>query len=200
MAFIGFKVSVMGLFGLLWLIITFMHDLRWQCRTRRTQLKFNHFLIYVFMQPVDDHERNIMMRLISVWYASRVQLLCRKDGWPDALFIALHAESQIGHLWFSPVLKGINHKLQIFCLCFIVAYTWVTCFQSEASPWSTHSFCKQWGADMYHSCQYSSFFFPGLPIFLFHYSLSDPQNKAPRHSDIPTAFLNSIWSTAQLLW
>lgn len=78
-AFIGFKVAVMGPFGLVWVIITFMHDLRWQCRTRKTWLKFNHFLIYVFMQEltVDGHEWNNTMRPGLVWYPRSVQLLCR---------------------------------------------------------------------------------------------------------------------------
>lgn len=78
-AFIGFKVAVMGPFGLAWVIITFMHDLRWQCRMRKTWLKFNHFLIYVFMQEltVDGHEWNNAMRLGLVWYPRSVQLLCR---------------------------------------------------------------------------------------------------------------------------
>lgn len=79
MAFIGFKVAVMGPFGLVWVIITFMHDLRRQCRTRKTWLKFNHFLIYVFMQDLtmDGHEWNNAMRLGLVWCARSVQLLCR---------------------------------------------------------------------------------------------------------------------------
>lgn len=73
-AFIGFKVAAMGPFGLVWVIITFMHDLRRQCITRKTWLKFNHFLIYVFMQELtmDGHEWNNAMRLGLVWYPRSV--------------------------------------------------------------------------------------------------------------------------------
>lgn len=78
-SFIGFKVAVMGPFGLVWVIITFMHDLRWQCRPRKTWLKFNHFLIYVFMQELtmDGHEGNNAVSLGLVWYPRSVQPRCR---------------------------------------------------------------------------------------------------------------------------
>lgn len=60
-------------------IITFMHDLRRRCITRKTWLKFNHFLIYVFMQELtmDGHEWNNAMRLGLVWYPRTVKPLCK---------------------------------------------------------------------------------------------------------------------------
>lgn len=87
-SFIGFKVAVMGPFAPVWVIITFMHDLRRQCRTRKTWLKFNHFLIYVFMQELtmEGHEWNNAMRPGLVWYARSVWLLCRMChiwGWRE---------------------------------------------------------------------------------------------------------------------
>lgn len=152
MAFIGFKVSAMAPFSPLWLIITFMHDLRWQCRTRKTRLKFNHFLIYVFMQPVDDHERNIAMRLRLVWHASRAleHSCCAAKIWDQTenlLLCTTNAESDrniFGFLSFWRVQISAAQcwsKLQIFFLSVFYRGLRARCLfqkaQSEASSWST---------------------------------------------------------------
>lgn len=129
MAFIGFKVSAMAPFSPLWLIITFMHDLRWQCRTRKTRLKFNHFLIYVFMQPEDDHERNIAMSLRWVWYESRaLQHSCCAGKSSDLTRCTTDAQSD---RCFSCIegCKSLQRSVEVNVRYSVLASTRVTAFR-----------------------------------------------------------------------
>lgn len=57
--FIGLKVAVMGPFGLLWVIFTFMHHLGHQCIKDRLKLNYSsNICIYA----TDSHEWNNPMR------------------------------------------------------------------------------------------------------------------------------------------